>query len=161
MHGRGAKLERTILECKWNTLLSPLQTVTDLTTIQYPRWAHVTHRQFEKCNIDSIGTLWKRQVRFLKCFAKSHFLMSKKGPWTGIYQPLKLVYGGGSTFGIPKNRCVKLPVSSSMCPPLICPLQKSSIFRTNGQTNKHFLFCTLERASWNNLYNSCRLWKHW
>ena len=46
---------------------------------------------------------------------------------------------GGSTFGIPKNRCVKLPVSSSMCPPPYIPPAKINYFplrRTDERTNE-------------------------
>ena len=69
---------------------------------------------------------------------KVTFWWSKKGTLNRHILSLKARLGG-STFGIPKNRCVKLPLDSSMCPPPIYRPQKSITFRTNGRTNMlHF-----------------------
>ena len=75
---------------------------------------------------------------------KVTFWWSKKGTLNRHILSLKARLGG-STFGIPKNRCVKLPLDSSMCPPPYLPPAKINYFpdgrtneRTNERTNLHF-----------------------
>ena len=61
--------------------------------------------------------LVKTPRQFFAMFCKKvTFWCPKKGTLDRRMLSLKARFGG-STFGIPKNRCVKLPVSSSMCPP--------------------------------------------
>ena len=91
MHGRGAKLERTISRIDqlvlpsqhWNLGLVEKMGQSDL------RWAHVTHRQFK--------TVWfwhpflpvKSHDHFLHFFLKNvTFSRPKKGPRTGRYHSL-------------------------------------------------------------------------
>ena len=88
-------------------------------------------------------------VRGFQLFQKkSLFDGQKRGPRTGIIILSLKARLGGSTFGIPKNRCVKLPVGSSMCPPPLYAARKNGLLcygRTDERTDGHFLFCTLER----------------
>ena len=66
-------------------------------------------------------------VTFCIFFQKSQKNRPKKGsPNRPI--PVANASLGGSTFRTPKNRCVKLPVSTSMCPPPYFPLAKMNYF---------------------------------
>ena len=64
---------------------------------------------------------------FALFFKKVTFFRPKKGSPNRLILFLKARLGG-STFRTPKNRCVKLPVSTSMCPPPYFPLAKMNYF---------------------------------
>ena len=65
-------------------------------------------------------------------FKKVTFFRPKKGSPNRLILFLKARLGG-STFRTPKNRCVKLPVSTSMCPPPYFPLAKMNYFSDEGR----------------------------
>ena len=77
--------------------------------------------------------LVKTPRSFFAMFCKKvTFWGPKKGTLDRRMLSLKARFGG-STFGIPKNRCVKLPVSSSMCPPPYMPPAKMDYFVTKDE----------------------------
>ena len=72
---------------------------------------------------------------FALFFQKVTFFLPKKGSPNRLILFLKARLGG-STFRTPKNRCVKLPVSTSMCPPPYFPLAKMNYFPDERRTKK-------------------------
>ena len=72
-------------------------------------------------------------------FKKVNFFHPKKGSPNRLILFLKARLGG-STFRTPKNRCVKLPVSTSMCPPPYLPLAKMNYFPDEARTNEERTF---------------------
>ena len=78
----------------------------------------------------------KPHGHFLHFFSKkSLFFRPKKGSPNRLILFLKARLGG-STFRTPKNRCVKLPVSTSMCPPPYFPLAKMNYFSDEGRRRR-------------------------
>ena len=87
--------------------------------------------------------LVKTPRQFFAMFCKKvTFWCPKKGTLDRRMLSLKARFGG-STFGIPKNRCVKLPVSSSMCPPPYMPPAKMDYFVTDERTDEGRTFLVL------------------
>ena len=152
MHGRGAKLERTISRIDqlvppsqyWNMGPVEMMGQSDL------RWAHVTHRQFK--------TVWfwhpflpvKSHDHFLHFFLKNAtFSRPKKGPRTGRYHSLSSL----TAIQFSDHSKSKRQTTSRQEPwsTLQMPPAKINYFpngRTDGRTKRTsvFLHCRTDRA---------------
>ena len=125
VHGRGAKLE---LLRNTDASMDPFQTWNQSKNMRMelrPSYvsAYARIRKIETTVIWHPFLPVKPHGHFLFFFKKITFFRPKKGSPNRLILFLKARLGG-STFRTPKNRCVKLPVSTSMCPPPISRSQK-------------------------------------
>ena len=104
-------------------------------------WNQSKSMRMELSSILRIGLRKNTQDRkdcdfhFSLFFKKVTFFRPKKGSLNRLI-PVANPTLEGSTFRIPKNRCVKVPVSTSMCPPPYFPLAKMNYFSDEERTNE-------------------------